>query len=109
MFYQVRIDKDNDNEDDMIMLEGEASGAIAKGGSGVSFFPEEAIVNSLDIIQVISEKLIREVSPTLKGTGASMQIEFSTRCDGNGATMIAQDMNRGQFKCILTFNDPDKG
>jgi hypothetical protein len=98
VFYEVNFD-----EETRILFEGQASGAISKGGGGMgkNFIPDDALDNSLDLIRQVATKLATEVAPTLDGTLCSVELTFSVRADGNGTVMIAQDPSLGQFRVTL--------
>lgn len=98
MFYEVNFD-----EETRVLFEGQASGAIAKGGGGVgdNFIPDDALDNSLDLVRKVAMKVATEVSPSLDGTLCSMELEFGIRADGNGTVMIAQTPQLGQFRVTI--------
>lgn len=97
MFYEVDYD-----EDTRILLEGQASGALTKGGaSGPSFIPDKALTNTIDLIRLVASKVTSDVAPVIDGTYCSIDITFSIRADGNGTVMIAQDPSLGQFKITI--------
>ena len=96
MFYEVNFD-----EETRVLLEGQASGAIAKGGGSNDFITDDALDNSIDLIQKIVARLSTEVMPAVDGQLCSMDLSFSVRADGNGTIMIAQTPELGQFKVTI--------
>ena len=97
MFYEVNYD-----EETRVLLEGQASGALTKGGgSGPSFIPDEALNNSIKLIKQVAQKVTSEIAPVVDGTYCAMDITFSVRADGNGTVMIAQDPSLGQFQVTI--------
>lgn len=97
MFYEVNFD-----EETRIMFEGQASGAIAKGGrGGPSFIPDDALDNSLDLIKKVALRVATDVVPVIDGTVCSMEVEFGIRADGNGVVMLSQTPDIGQFKVTI--------
>lgn len=96
MFYEVNFD-----EETRILFEGQASGAIAKGGGTNDFIPDDALDNSLDMVRKVAMKLAMEVCPILDNSMCAMEIEFGVRADGNGTVMLAQTPEIGQFKITV--------
>ncbi|MFK7931621.1 MAG: hypothetical protein AB8H79_25810 [Myxococcota bacterium] len=96
MFYEVNFD-----EETRIMFEGQASGAIAKGGQRNSFIPDDALDNCIDVMKKVAMRLATDVAPVIDGTVCSMEVEFGVRADGNGTVMIAQDPRLGQFRVVI--------
>jgi hypothetical protein len=97
MFYEV-----NYNEDTRILLEGQASGALAKGGgAGKDFIPDDALDNCMDLIKKVAHRLSTDVAPTIDGTYCAMDVTFSIRADGNGTVMLGQDPSCGQFQVTI--------
>ena len=96
MFYEVNFD-----EETRVLLEGQASGAIAKGGSDTGFIPDDALDNSIDLIQKIVARMSTEVMPSIDGQLCSMEVSFSIRADGNGTIMLAQTPEAGQFRVTI--------
>lgn len=97
MFYEVNFD-----DETRVLFEGQASGAISKGGrAGNDMIPDDALDNSLDLLRKVATKLSTEVAPIVDGTYCSVEIEFGIRADGNGTVMIAQDPSIGQFRVTL--------
>lgn len=96
MFYEVNFD-----DETRIMFEGQASGAIAKGGQKTDFIPDDAFDNSIDLIKKVALRIATDVGPVVDGTVCSMEIEFGVRADGNGVVMLAQDPSIGQFRVVI--------
>jgi hypothetical protein len=96
VFYEVNFD-----EETRILLEGQASGAIAKGGGGNDFITDDALDNSIDLIQKIVARLSTEVMPAIDGQLCAMDVTFSIRADGNGTIMVAQTPEVGQFRVTI--------
>lgn len=97
MFYEVNFD-----EETRILFEGQASGAISKGGNaGKDFIPDNALDNSLDLIKKVALRVATDVAPVVDGTVCSMEIEFGIRADGNGVCMLAQTPGIGQFRVVI--------
>jgi hypothetical protein len=96
MFYEVNFDSDT-----RVLLEGQASGALAKGGGGMDFIPDHALDNSIALIKRVAQKIATEVAPAIDGSYCAIDVAFSIRADGNGTVMIAQDPNLGQFHVTI--------
>jgi len=98
MFYEVNFD-----DETRILLEGQASGALAKGGGrgGLEFIPDTALDNCIDLIRKVAQKISTEVAPAIDGSYCAMDISFSIRADGNGTVMLGQDPNVGQFQVTI--------
>lgn len=96
MFYEVNLD-----DETRVLLEGQASGALTKGGSGPNFVPDDALDNCIDLIRKVAEKLSADVAPVIDGSYCALDVSFSIRADGNGTVMIGQDPNCGQFHVTI--------
>lgn len=96
MFYEVNFD-----EETRIMFEGQASGAIAKGGTRNNFIPDDALDNCIDVMKKVAMRIATDVAPVVDGTVCAMEVEFGIRADGNGTVMIAQDPRIGQFRVVI--------
>ena len=98
MFYEVKVD-----DETHVMFEGMASGSLAKGSDGRSFIPIDAYKNSIDVIKTVAANVAREVAPGMVGTGCTFDVQFSVRADGNGAVMLAQNPDHGQFRVTIKW------
>lgn len=96
MFYEVNFD-----EETRVLMEGQASGAISKGGDSTDFIPDDALDNAIDLIQKVVARVSTEVMPAVDGQLCSMDLTFGVRADGNGTIMIAQTPELGQFKVTI--------
>jgi hypothetical protein len=97
VFYEVNFDAET-----RVLLEGIASGALAKGGSGgMEFIPDTALDNSIALIKKVAQKIADEVAPSIDGSYCAIDIAFSIRADGNGTVMIGQDPSVGQFHVTI--------
>lgn len=98
LFYPTKLD-----EQTILLLEAETSGAFVKSDLEVRPDPEQALVNAVAAAETISRYVARKMKPSLRENGAIAEVSFSIRCDGNGSVMLAQDAARGQLLCKLTI------
>lgn len=98
MFYEVDI-----GNDATILLEGQASGAIAKGGDGNYANPRDALKSSVEMIGQVAGVVASQVAPTMVGSGCTFEVEFGVRADGNGTVMLSQTPDIGQFRCVVKW------
>jgi hypothetical protein len=98
LFYPTYLD-----DDTMLLMEAEASGAFAKGEMEVRPVPEKATENAVQSAQLLAMYVTDKLKPVLIDRGVSAEVSFGIRCDGNGAVMIAQDLGKAQFTCKLTI------
>lgn len=98
MNYPTRID-----DDTLLLLEAEASGAFTKNQGSVEASPITALANAIDMARTLAGHLADELKPTLAEKGMDAEFTFSIKCDGNGQVMISQDTSGGQLLCRLTI------
>jgi hypothetical protein len=98
VFYEVKVD-----DETHILMEGKASGALAKGNDGNNFLPFDAYANCIDIVRKVASSISSEVAPAMVGTGCTFEVQFAVRADGNGTVMLSQDPNNGQFQVTVKW------
>ena len=101
MFYEVNLD-----DETQVLLEGQASGAMSKGGDGGKrYIPMDAFSNSMEVVTLVVKPLAEAMNQATQGSGCGYSVQFSVRADGNGAVMLAQTPDIGQFRITLTRNN----
>lgn len=86
-----------------LLLEAPAVGAFTKSDGGVTASPMRAIQNMVATIKDLAEYMGDELTPVLEQTGASFELSFAVRADGNGLVMVSESAEIGQFQCKLTW------
>lgn len=65
--------------------------------------PLTALAVAVKTARTFAEHAARELRPLVSEQGMEAELDFSIKCDGNGAVMLAQDRSVGQlhFKLLL--------
>lgn len=84
-----------------ILIEAPAASAFAKSEVEIEADPRDAIVNCIRTVQLLANEFGRELSRSLAGTGAAMEINFAVRADTSGMVMVSESASSGQFQCTL--------
>lgn len=98
MFYPTQLD-----DDTMLYLETETSGAFAKSDLEVRPDPLSALKGAVDMAKTFSAYVAREIKPVLNQHQMYAEITFAVKCDGHGSVMIAMDKDKGQLTCKLAI------
>ncbi|MBW1877673.1 MAG: hypothetical protein JRI25_07335 [Deltaproteobacteria bacterium] len=96
LFYPTYLD-----DDTVLLMETETSGAFMKSDLEERPEPEKATENAVKSAQLLAMYVADKLKPVLVDRGVAAEISFSIRCDGNGSVMVAQDSARGQLACKL--------
>jgi len=92
------------DEETVMMVETETTGAFSKSDLEVKPDPERAIYNSVDTITKLSRTISSGVIPSLRDVRASgFEMVFGTKIDGQGAVMLSQRPEDGQFRVTLRW------
>ena len=63
--------------------------------------PEKALVNLVNLAETVSRYIAKEMKDVVNQNGMEAEVSFSVRADGNGAFMLGQNPEKGQFRCVL--------
>src|SRR5690606_34618187 len=96
LFYPTKLD-----EETMLLLEAEASGAFTKNDLEERPDPLSALIKAVGAAEKFSRFVAKTMKPALRENGMEAEITFGVRCDGFGSVMIAQDIAKGQLACKL--------
>ncbi len=94
--------------DKQILLEAPASGAFAKSASEVDADPRTAMENMIKTIKTMANVMGKELGPTVRATGGSLEIAFAVRADGSGLVMVSESADVGQIRCNLRWVPPPR-
>jgi hypothetical protein len=92
------------DEETIVMVETETTGAFSKSELEIKPDPERAIYNSVDQISKMSRTIAAGIIPSLREVRASnFEMVFGTKIDGAGAVMVSQRPEDGQFRITLRW------
>jgi hypothetical protein len=92
------------DEETLVMVECETTGAFSKSDLEIKPDPERAIFNSVESIARIARTFSAGIVPNLREIRAnSFELNFACKVDGNGSVMVSQRSDDGQFRITLRW------
>ncbi len=93
------------DEDTVIQIETESSGAFNKGDLEIQPDPERAVFQTVETVQRLSRVLAAGILPTVRDVRASgFEIAYRVKIDASGAVAISSNPSEGQFQVTLRWS-----
>ena len=92
------------DEDTIILVETESSGAFNKGDLEVQPEPERAIFATVETVQKLSRVLAAGILPTVRDIRAGgFEIQYGVKIDANGSVVVSSSAAQGKFLVTLRW------